>query len=1213
MATGDPKIPGVPPPNNEPLDPQRQKALDALMGAQKAPAVPEEPPAQPPQPAAERKPLTPEELARFDAPEFDEEKRKHDPLHKFARETLGVEPERFRFRYCTVKAVKKDTDGKITSGVFIDFDNYHDFRTYRDSLTPEQKAEFDSTAWEEGWQRAGIFASGFWDQVDKPEGKFFKSKDQIYALYRQAAKEQLPDEYEEAVEHGEIELPKAERKPLTPEKLAKFEGPQYEAEKKKRDLLYRFVKDVLGEDPKQFNFKYRTVKSVKPDPKRQGGHLGDFIDFSNYHDFLAYRNSLSPEQKAKFDSLSWQGGWSGSTVLATNFWNHVNKPEGKFFKFKDQIYALYDQATQELYPDKYEEAVERGEIPEIKTGLGAWWEKFRGKGKAKPEAKPADEKPIAKEEPPLPAEAKKKKGKKAEKQGKTAEKKEAKKAEAKPEREKTPEEKDLDLKRRAYVEAQIAAEKHAKQFTTSEKLTPELRQVQENLNRTQKEYFDARREVISGKMGVIETEIDARIAKGETVVKDTELKRFVGEALFQEFKEVYDAKTQIKAETKKDNKVLDVWRRMGNWYQKQPLQRKLEVSALLFAGGFVAGQAMILAGAITAGKLTQRMLASGATFVGLEAVMKKWEGRSLGKRLEEEREVMKDFAQSGFEHKAGLSTAESLKDFFNQHDAKLDTKFAERTKSVERSNKWYAARRYLVAGGASALVASGLTGKAFQYLADKLGIHPLEMMGIATREDLPKGLQPSPAAEAHGGAPPAEMPEPKTEELPLSHIRTPEELVAQPDVAAPEVMPPAEELTPPKLEELPLSRIRIPAGLATQPEVMPPPAEPAAAEAIAPETPSATAAAEALTEKIAEKIEPGTIVKSGNVWQAARSLVESGKITPEQFNKAWGSSMIEINGKQVPIYDVGLSHPGDTVTFVEDPAGGGHFEIKPESGVKLGTAADLEALKPKPAIPLETPAEISPTSEELPLSSIRTPEIPQPEVLGLEAPAETATPPEVIPEQAVSPEPAVVDPELQATVQAEISSHPNFNDQVIMLESYEKRVHPNIFDRVFADRTELRQHIAEQLNHFKALEQGVIADQTGKFKSLSLFDQEQGLKFLRDRMEAKPKAIPFLGKLYQALEHSTAHQKALESYDALWKSSGLTTEEWKAVKDMKLGLQKNTLVVELDPRKINPEEIVRALPSILKTVSQWATAEVMNKLGAAPTVDEALQHLAKPK
>lgn len=78
------------------------------------------------------------------------------------------------------------------------------------------------------------------------------------------------------------------------------------------------------------------------------------------------------------------------------------------------------------------------------------------------------------------------------------------------------------------------------------------------------------------------------------------------------------------------------------------------------------------------------------------------------------------------------------------------------------------------------------------------------------------------------------------------------------------------------------------------------------------------------------------IEKGGNLWNAARLLVEGKKISEKEFSDAWQHSTVKIDGHDIPISKVALVHEGDELQFVSDGKNGGHFEIFNKSGDPLG-------------------------------------------------------------------------------------------------------------------------------------------------------------------------------------------------------------------------------------------------------------------------------------
>ncbi|MFH1192697.1 MAG: hypothetical protein V1656_00015 [Candidatus Jorgensenbacteria bacterium] len=86
------------------------------------------------------------------------------------------------------------------------------------------------------------------------------------------------------------------------------------------------------------------------------------------------------------------------------------------------------------------------------------------------------------------------------------------------------------------------------------------------------------------------------------------------------------------------------------------------------------------------------------------------------------------------------------------------------------------------------------------------------------------------------------------------------------------------------------------------------------------------------------------IAEGGNVWRAAREIAGSNKLSNEDFNAAWEHSTVEINGKEVPIAEVGLVHAGDKVVYVPGEKGGsGRFEVTSGGEGKLGIGAEAKS------------------------------------------------------------------------------------------------------------------------------------------------------------------------------------------------------------------------------------------------------------------------------
>ena len=104
------------------------------------------------------------------------------------------------------------------------------------------------------------------------------------------------------------EIPEKERLPAE-----HFDDARYEQVKIEYDPLHNLLKNEAGlseGEIAKFDIIYRTIESFTPSepPKFEGDGKGTFISFSNYHDLLAFRKKLKPEERELFDSKSWGGG-----------------------------------------------------------------------------------------------------------------------------------------------------------------------------------------------------------------------------------------------------------------------------------------------------------------------------------------------------------------------------------------------------------------------------------------------------------------------------------------------------------------------------------------------------------------------------------------------------------------------------------------------------------------------------------------------------------------------------------------------------------------------------------------------------------------------------------------------------------------------------------------------------------------------------------------
>ncbi len=418
----------------------------------------------------------------------------------------------------------------------------------------------------------------------------------------------------------------------------------------------------------------------------------------------------------------------------------------------------------------------------------------------------------------------------------------------------------LDQARDAYVAAKLELDKKNSSLRGLGKLSeeeikkhfeidPNARKMLEHFTAIQQEYFKHRQEGASLKLSELEKEFKEKGKSEEEYA--AEMKKASSAYLFEEFKKLYDAKTgYIAGRTEKERPwILQKAQELSEEYRKLSFQKKLAISGVLLAGSVAAGAAGGGAGAAIAaiiggGKLSQRLLSSGAAFIGLEALLKKTQAKELEAHKE------KELGQAAQETMEGIATgkAEELIKFLKERDLDLERKGWAADMEVRETEKKLENRRYLLAGTMGLLMASGLTTEALANVGKTFG-----MGEVLASTDRPRA-----------------------------------------DVS-----------------ELKMAK-------------------------------------QDIFEAVAKKSEHiVTIEKGGSISQAARSLVSEGKLSPEEFKRAWNSSYTEIQGVKVPLKDIALVHEGDQVVYV--PGAGnafGHFEVVDYAKDKfaLGTNQDLQVM-----------------------------------------------------------------------------------------------------------------------------------------------------------------------------------------------------------------------------------------------------------------------------
>ncbi len=241
------------------------------------------------------------------------------------------------------------------------------------------------------------------------------------------------------------------------------------------------------------------------------------------------------------------------------------------------------------------------------------------------------------------------------------------------------------------------------------------------------EDLDIRRAELQNALGEFEKSLNEDYSLTPDIRKER-LEKFVREKFFEEFKEVYDAKTDMMVKERQETrtgKVVESVRRLGGWYRKLPLRYKLGVSGLLAAGsigiglsgfGLAAGTTygIIAAGFLGGGHLTQRSLAAGATFISLEGFIAKRQQKKFSKEFE--RRHNDTFKQSVAEYED--NNVNGYLRFLETSDMLTEAHF-ELENGLRRMERWQTTRRLIYATsltGALQLIPMAMR------LADSFGI-----------------------------------------------------------------------------------------------------------------------------------------------------------------------------------------------------------------------------------------------------------------------------------------------------------------------------------------------------------------------------------------------------------------------------------------------------------------------------------------------------------
>ncbi len=139
-----------------------------------------------------------------------------------------------------------------------------------------------------------------------------------------------------------------------------------EKAKMENDPMYRFMVDTIKFKPNIFNYRTTDITTINWggnnfEEKVKGAKK---ISFTNYHDFVVYKKSLTKEQVKFIGTLRWDKKWTGTTVfLNTNLRKKLNDPKDPAHAFTKRFYEIINNALKGELEDNFAkalEAMERG-------------------------------------------------------------------------------------------------------------------------------------------------------------------------------------------------------------------------------------------------------------------------------------------------------------------------------------------------------------------------------------------------------------------------------------------------------------------------------------------------------------------------------------------------------------------------------------------------------------------------------------------------------------------------------------------------------------------------------------------------------------------------------------------------------------------------------------------------------------------------------------
>jgi len=156
----------------------------------------------------------PEKLMDFEVAYEEEIKKEFDPLYWALINDIKLEPlqaGKINFKYISIENLKKG-EGKSLVGDEVVFSNYHDFKTYLQGLTDEERSMLKAADWgsslsssgKKAFPRPSVIATNFWDRLQDEGGDLRAHERKFMDFLEEALDGRLADTYAQIAKSGKL-------------------------------------------------------------------------------------------------------------------------------------------------------------------------------------------------------------------------------------------------------------------------------------------------------------------------------------------------------------------------------------------------------------------------------------------------------------------------------------------------------------------------------------------------------------------------------------------------------------------------------------------------------------------------------------------------------------------------------------------------------------------------------------------------------------------------------------------------------------------------------------------------------------------------------------------------------------------------------------------------------------------------------------------------